>query len=287
MNMANSRLKDPTDLPPSYSPVPLRNTATGIPESTADDPYAFLSNFDTVILVDDSGSMGGRSWRDTLLALKTITPICTAHDLDGIDIHFLNHPDRKEFSNVKSAGHVEEIFGTVKPRGTTPTGMRLKSLLEPYLERLEGKGTGAVKNLLSFGKSKKVALQKRFETIKPLNIIVITDGVPNDDVESVVINAAKRLDKMDAPAWQVGIQFFQVGNERGAAEALKELDDGIAELGSGCRDIVDTVPWRGNTGEGLNGDGILKVVLGAVNRRLDRKKNSGEWRRDATAGSST
>ena len=109
--------------------------------------------------------------------------------------------------------------------------------------------------------------------MKPLNIIVITDGVPSDDPESVIISIAKKLDRLDAPTHQVGIQFFQVGNEKGAAEALQDLDDGIKEIGN-CRDIVDTVPWSGSQSEGLNAEGILKVVLGSVNKRLDRKRVS-------------
>ena len=118
------------------------------------------------------------------------------------------------------------------------------------------------------------------DSLKPLNIIVITDGVPTDDPESVIVSVAKKLDRYDAPPWQVGIQFFQVGNERGAAEALQEMDDGLSSMGGGMRDIVDTVPWRSQNGNGagLNADGILKVVLGAVNRRLDRKRVSLEGR---------
>lgn len=107
--------------------------------------------------------------------------------------------------------------------------------------------------------------------MKPLNIIVITDGMPTDDPESVIIAAARKLDQLEAPAWQVGIQFFQVGNEIGATEALKELDDGLAEMGN-VRDMVDTVPFA--AGQRLSADRILKVVLGAVNRRLDRRNVS-------------
>ena len=84
---------------------------------------------------------------------------------------------------------------------------------------------------------------------------------------------AAKLDKLEAPPWQVGIQFFQVGEEKGAAEALEELDDGLKEA-NGVRDIVDTVPWKGQSSTGLNADGILKVVLGSVNKRLDRKRVS-------------
>lgn len=103
---------------------------------------------------------------------------------------------------------------------------------------------------------------------------MITDGVPSDDPESVIIHAAKKLDALDAPPWQVGIQFFQVGQEVGAAQALQELDDALVERGGGIRDMVDTVPWSGKSGNGLNADGILKIVLGGVNRRLDRKETT-------------
>ena len=34
--------------------------------------------------------------------------------------------------------------------------------------------------------------------MKPLNLIVLTDGVPSDDVESVLLLAAKKLDKLNA-----------------------------------------------------------------------------------------
>lgn len=186
--------------------------------------------------------MAGRNWRETASALSAITPVCTARDADGIDIYFLNHRSSHNpeghYEHVTSSNAVSEIFSVVQPRGGTPTGLRLNSILKPYLSRYEAQPT----------------------TTKPLNIIVITDGVPSDDVESVIISAAKKLDILDAPAWQVGIQFFQVGNELGAAEALQELDDGLAEVGGGMRDIVDTVPWnkiKGGNG-GLDGEEILK-----------------------------
>ena len=56
-----------------------------------DDPHYFLYLFDTVFLVDDSTSMLGPRWREVRSALRQITPVCTSHDDDGIDIHFMNH----------------------------------------------------------------------------------------------------------------------------------------------------------------------------------------------------
>ena len=200
--------------------------------------------------------MAGRSWQETTEALKTITPICTQHDADGIDIYFLNEKDKEEYKHITMPAAVEIFFGSVRPRGGTPTGSRLHAILKPYLRNLETKGE---------------------DKVKPLNIIVITDGRASDDVESVILSAARKLDRLEAPAWQIGIQFFQVGEDREAKKMLEELDDGLAKKcgrGKEVRDMVDTIPWTGKSGSGLNGKGILKCVLGAVVRRHDDTEGS-------------
>ncbi|KAI4194420.1 MAG: hypothetical protein LQ346_003692 [Caloplaca aetnensis] len=235
------------ETPPPYTPATHGTIVPGNMATNPDNQFAFLSKFDTKFVIDDSGSMAGRSWRETADALASIAGICTMYDSDGIDIYFLNERHSSEYENVTTKETVQQIFNAVRPRGGTPTGCRLDAILRPYLRACEQKGP---------------------ENCKPINVIVITDGVPTDDVESPIIAAAKKLDKLDAPAWQVGIQFFQIGDERGAAEALRELDDQLAETGD-VRDMVDTVPWNG--GEGLTADKILKCVLGAVHRRWDRK----------------
>lgn len=230
--------------------------------TTPEDKYAFLTTFDTIFVIDDSGSMAGRSWRETRNALRAITPICTDHDADGIDLYFLNHrsagstPSGKApggYYNIQSADQVQQLFERVRPSAATPTGTRLQHILKPYLESLSRHA-------------------KNMEDVKPVNVIVITDGCPTDDPEAVIVQHAKKLDKLEAPPYQVGIQFFQVGDEAGASRALRELDDDLAE--QGIRDMVDTVTWDAsavNSNRELTADGILKVVLGAVVRRLDRK----------------
>ncbi|KAF4982366.1 hypothetical protein FZEAL_2000, partial [Fusarium zealandicum] len=146
----------------------------------------------------------------------------------------------------------------------TPTGARLHSILKPYLSSLSRR-PGSV------------------DSVKPVNVIVITDGCPTDDPESIIVHHAKKLDQLEAPPHQVGIQFFQVGNEHGASKALRELDDDLAELG--IRDMVDTATWSSTGSDNsktLSADGILKVVLGAVVRRLDRKSTRGSSERSRT-----
>src|SRR5207248_5935518 len=129
--------------PPAYSPPSNSAILTGPMQVTADSPYASFTQFDTIFLLDDSGSMAGRSWRETSAALSAITPICTAHDADGIDIYFLNHRNPAAGSNcggytkITTTGAVEEIFRSVRPLGGTPTATRLNHILKPYLAELE------------------------------------------------------------------------------------------------------------------------------------------------------
>ncbi|RYO74099.1 hypothetical protein DL766_004920 [Monosporascus sp. MC13-8B] len=243
----------------------------------AEDKYAFLSQFDTVFLIDDSGSMAGRSWRETRLALSAIVPICTARDEDGVDVYFLNHESAERRDEGGSAGTgyrgvrtpeaVDALFQRVEDGRLGPytlTGMRLQRILQTYLRHYQRRA--------------REAGDGGDPGVKPVNIIVVTDGVPHDDPGAVIERAAAQLDRLDAPPYQVGIQFFQVGNEPGAAEALRRLDDDlkgrVAGGGSTLRDMVDTVTFDATDGAGapvLTSEGILKTVLGAVNRRIDNQ----------------
>jgi len=58
--------------------------------SIPEDPYAFLSTFDTVFVIDDSGSMASRSWHEVKEVLRAITPIYTAYSDNGVDVYVLN-----------------------------------------------------------------------------------------------------------------------------------------------------------------------------------------------------
>ncbi|PYI23861.1 hypothetical protein BO99DRAFT_398895 [Aspergillus violaceofuscus CBS 115571] len=256
--------------PPPYSAEPTANMpmpSAASSTSSGDSPYSFLREFDTIFLVDDSTSMRGRRWKEAEDAIAAIAPICTQYDRDGIDVWFLNH--RRDtgrrgpgsYPNITLADNVREIFGSVHPQGPTPFGRRLMDILGPYIRDLE----------------KKVAASDGFEDstqlVKPLNIIAITDGAFTDDAESVIVNMAQRLDKISAVPWQVGIQFFQIGDDPVARQYLQDLDDELGKMThqKNLRDMVDTVPWRGDKGQTLSADGILKCVLGAVNRMYDKR----------------
>ncbi|KAJ7784109.1 hypothetical protein B0H16DRAFT_1356101 [Mycena metata] len=232
---------------------------------TMEDALEILKKYDTVILVDDSGSMtlpgskkGKTRWYEAGEALEKLAETAQQYDTDGIDIYFLNH--RTETLNIKSPSEVRALFDKVKPSGATPTGERLDQILKARLRLLEeaqidADGTPRDK--------------KSGEAIKRTNVIVISDGEATDDPKTSIIDAASRLKAMSNLCMiQLGIQFVQIGDDRRATKALKELDDDLHKTGN-IRDIVDTTPYSKLSP--VTADGLIKVLLGGINRRIDEQ----------------
>lgn len=170
-----------------------------------------------------------------------------------IDVYFLNNPATAQ--NVQNVNNLKSLFDSVQPCGSTPTGTRLEEILLDYLNEYE-------RVTSSGGK------------MRPLNIIVVTDGTAEDDVETVILNAARRLDGLRAPISQVGIQFIQIGDDPEATVWLHELDNEIHNRDGGCRDIVDTTPAIDIVDGDFNAKYLLKAMLGGINKRYDRANNN-------------
>ena len=216
--------KKPMWEPPAYESLenqapPRAQSSSGNPDSQFGD----LRRFDTVFLVDDSSSMSGPRWLEAEEAIAAIAPICTRYDQDGIDIYFLNHRSAPTMGNsnnngaytsVKTAERVREIFNSVNPRGSTPVGQRLLDILDPYRRGLE-----RVQALRRMDGS----LPNGVVDVKPINIISITDGLFTDDAEGIIIHIVRKLDgpRCDAPPGQVGIQFFQIGDDEEVRASLE------------------------------------------------------------------
>ncbi|KAJ1304399.1 hypothetical protein OPQ81_005548 [Rhizoctonia solani] len=215
-----------------------------------EDPLEMLKRYKTVMIVDDSSSMEGTSWVEAREALAGLADAAAKYDQEGIDVHFLNDP--RVGINMKNGVEVKRLFDFVRPSGITPTGEKLEELLLAYMDRLE--------------RAREQDAEGEYKLIKPVNFIVITDGAPTDDPESVIVSIARRLDTGHFPLMQVGIQFVQIGTAEDTAEALRELDDGLAHQ-HGIRDMVDTTPY---TGSEFNTDLLVKILLGGINRRVDR-----------------
>ncbi|KAI8965375.1 hypothetical protein F5Y11DRAFT_8807 [Daldinia sp. FL1419] len=244
--------------------------------TTDEDPYAFLRHFDTVFLIDDSKHMF-KHWGEVGLLLEKIAPICTERDQNGIDIYFVNHrprgyymytalglgADRSGYLHIgQSVGvsnmrdNVAGIFDSIKKLGShCRLDHRLSHILDRYVRDYE--------------QSRKDGGTESSSTVRPLNLIVITAGITDDNPYDTLIRTARKLDILGAPPYQVGVQFFRVGKDEQACQALDYADDYLSDA-LDIRDMVDTTTWSGHLGD-LSPDDLLKVVLGAVERSLDKQ----------------
>jgi len=228
----DSELNDP---PPPYE-LPEEFKQAGIKE----DDLAILRDYDTIIIVDDSGSMEPL-WNQACRALATLAAVASRYDRNGIDVHFLNH--KKAGEHLKSEHDVQDLFSEVSPSGPTPLGECLERVTHQLLKDLDK------------GKSRKKA-----------NYLVITDGRATDDAEDAIVHIAKRLDKAGATLSQLGLQFIQIGSDSNARTFLERLDNDLKEKHS-IRDMVDTEPY---TNGDLTATRLTKLLLGGINRKVDR-----------------
>ncbi len=172
---------------------------------------AKLSEYDFVVVIDKSGSMGeedmpgGRSrWaymQETAVALTR--DICKM-DSDGIGVVLFSGTSivSEDGCNVDK---VKEIFTNNRPGGSTPLHTALEAAF-----KLAGKSS-----------------KKDF-------IIVFTDGIPDDGQKAA--DLIKRQANSQETDDACTVLFIQVGRDAGAAKYLRTLDD---DLKGAKFDIVD------------------------------------------------
>lgn len=232
-----------------YLRTPLR-------QESFDDALQTLVQYDTVIIVDDSGSMRGHLWKEASDALQELATIATKYDVDGINVHFIN--DMDSGIGLTSSAQVAQLFSRVQPRGGTNLGRKLELLTSVYMEKIEQA-------------KKEGGMMQVMKTCKPVNYVIITDGRPTDDVEGPITALAKRLDEGRFSLTQIGLQFLQIGSERSATTFLQTLDDNLHRIHQ-VRDIVDCTPYIGGP---ITADMITKILLGGINRRVDVQGSHG------------
>ncbi|RPB20456.1 hypothetical protein L211DRAFT_520252 [Terfezia boudieri ATCC MYA-4762] len=251
----------------SRNPSPSHGNFHSHFRTITDDQLHALKGFDTQFLIDDSGSMklqsstavakGRTHWEEVKLVLLDIVKVCAEFDENGVDVFFFNSSLVGQFNrtNIKEPKEVMELFEARSQagiRGSTPTAEALDLIISPYLQECE---RSRVEN-------------RGFP--KPKNVIILTDGAANNNklLKQNLISYARRLDTIDAPPDQIGVQFFQVGNVEGVDDFLTHLDNALSEENE-CRDFIDTRSSEEMGPEGLTAKGVLTTVLGGVIRRLD------------------
>ncbi|KAL0569712.1 hypothetical protein V5O48_012251 [Marasmius crinis-equi] len=204
-------------------------------------------NMDVVLIIDDSDSMttDGR-WNQARDALASVAENSYRFDDDGVDMFFINNEIFRK--NIKTRNEVIQLFNSITPDGATPTGARLRSVLQEYIPLVEQRA--------------------RTQSVpKPVNVIVITDGDPTDDVETIIVQAAQQLHRVQVPERLLGIQFVQIGNDLDATRALQKLDSAL-EKKHNIRDMVDTTLYDPSHPE-LTAEMVYKILFGAISKQVD------------------
>lgn len=170
-----------------------------------------LTEFDFIVLIDASGSMGETDMPNGLSRWKHMQETATAFardmsaiDADGIDVITFGGSTISTYEGV-NADKVKEVFESRSPRGTTPLAQALEAAFK---------------------------LAKKDD--KKTFIIVFTDGVPDDkEAAARAIIAQSNSQTTDD---ELTILFVQVGGDPAASAYLRRLDD---DLTGAKFDIVD------------------------------------------------
>ncbi|EDR12657.1 uncharacterized protein LACBIDRAFT_292698 [Laccaria bicolor S238N-H82] len=231
-NSSGIDLNDPGNPAPGTT-NPGFNDTLDLPRPSSMAEY--MTNYHIIFVIDDSSSMRGQRWTEVRLALTELSKEAMQYDADGMEICFLNSQKRKDC--IANPADMLDIFDAVQPRGWTYTGAKLKFLLNRCIKRFDD-----------------AAGKPEYADIKPVDIIVLTDGAPTDDPAVVIADAIRRLDGAKHHLNAIGIQFVQIGDEDGAAAALQLLKD------CPLRRMVDTVPYT----KALTRQRLAEVLLGTL-----------------------
>ncbi|KAF8879941.1 hypothetical protein BD779DRAFT_1550438 [Infundibulicybe gibba] len=233
--------------PPTYVKPGYNDSLDRKRESTIEN---YLRYYDTVFLIDDSGSMneatnsGITKWVECINALDGIAGKAVIYDDDGIEYYFFNNVQvikLKDFPNVAAVGN---SLRAITAYGYTPTGSKVRERLEAHLAVLDRTvGTPA------------------YASVKPLDLIVITDGSPDSDNQPlpVIVEIAARMKAAGYHPNAIGIQFVQIGNDSGAEASLQTMAE-ATNVGS----MVDTVPYK----SALTADELERILLGGLHPNL-------------------
>lgn len=186
-----------------------------------------LRDYDTVFVIDDSGSMQKPTdsrnpnspdrWTSMTQGLEKFVTIAATFDEDGIDVYMLKHNKSKK--GVKAVKDVLKIIRhTNISDPISGGGTRFKSQLETIIG-------GRIDQLKKYRERPHPPNQDP----KPLNLIVVTDGEADDEeaVEAFLVDTAKELERLAVERNFIGVQFVQVGDDIEASAYLHRLDDDL------------------------------------------------------------
>ncbi|KAF8997006.1 hypothetical protein BDQ17DRAFT_1363795 [Cyathus striatus] len=203
-----------TPPPPPPRTIPNFNPVLGLPRPAKIEKI--LQVYDFIFLIDNSGSMYyGSSWSEARESVNELANwiLDNGWDRDGITLRFLNSDYLFKFQDlngISDKNKIRQLINMVHLESGTPTGQRCYEILNAHIDKLE-----KAKNTQQYAK------------IKPLILVVITDGAPTDGYEyelsRVLMSISTRLVTCCHHPNSMAIQFVQVGGDPTAAQALKVL----------------------------------------------------------------
>lgn len=180
-----------------------------------------LKQYDFILLLDKSGSMstkdcaGGKSrWDSAQETTIALARKCVEFDSNGITVVPFAGKFKK-YENVDGGDElIQKIFSENEPSGGTNTAAAVKDVIDEYIAT---KGT---------------------PECKPIIIICVTDGLPDD--EPALVNTIVAATKQIAAREEIGLLFVQIGKDTHAHAFLKRLDDNMTSEGAAL-DIVSAI----------------------------------------------
>ena len=151
------------------------------------DSCAYLTRFETVVLVDDSSSMSGPQWQQASDLLADMTKIVAKFHPNGLDIHFFNQA-KCNLENATTPELIRRLFTIVKPAGTSsPIATLLDGELSKYMSRYRSNSK-----------------------LRGLHLLVLTNSVPEDEdqVTEVIFKASKEMGYLKAGKEKISIRFI-------------------------------------------------------------------------------
>jgi hypothetical protein len=210
---------------PEYLPKPADEDDEDEDGDIGDNGFDItrLDEWDVVFVVDDTGTMklsaegsptklppkdftGKTRWKLVCEALEYLADVTAQQNNDGIDVYFLlnkNLNKRKVKDGQSVLNQLQRV--DLKKKGGTLFEPTLTPILHEYLEKLRKAPNS--------------------EDVRPLNIIVLTDGDAQDKkaTNKLIRKTESKLDLLEVRENQLGIQFVQVGEDKVAAAWLKNV----------------------------------------------------------------
>ncbi len=211
---------------------------------SADKFFKVMAPYQVVLLIDHSGSMNGglgigpydlSRWAWCRNQISDFSRFCGDKLRGGITLIPFN--DNFEVHEHASEKDVENVFSTIVPSGETDICTPLAAAIEAHLAEPDHEN-------------------------KPVLIVVLTDGLPNQggSLSKLIAQATSALRKHN----EMSITFLTVGQAPEGDELIEHLDNDLTNRGASY-DIVSSMRFADLVQTGLK-NALLETVLRANQR---------------------